>query len=119
MQNLDYDGREILARAVAHYRATILAIKNRQIIGKFLRHRSLKFKMYLKPIFGCVVGSIERYPWMATPLPTHSPRPVEICKEFMSKLAPKSGYKSVGIKSRDFNLNPWSSLPSIYDKISP
>ena len=41
----------------------------------------------------------ERYPWMATPLPTHSPRPVEICKEFMSQLATKSGYKSMGIKS--------------------
>ena len=41
----------------------------------------------------------ERYPWMATPLPTHSPRPVEICKEFMSQLAPKSGYKSMGIKN--------------------
>lgn len=76
----DYEGREILARAVVHYRATILAIKNRQIIG-------------------CVVGSIERYPWMATPLPTHSPRPVEICKAFMASLATKTGYKSMGIKS--------------------
>jgi GNAT superfamily N-acetyltransferase len=62
------------------YAATILARKNNQIVG-------------------ARVGSIERFPWMSTPLPTHMPEPTEIIKAFIEELTKKENYRKVGIKT--------------------
>ena len=78
--DLDFDGRQIIPRAVSKYKHTILARKNNQIVG-------------------ARVGSIERFPWMATPLPTHMPEPVEIIKAFIEELTKKENYRKVGIKT--------------------
>ena len=51
-----------------------------------------------KEIIGCCVGSIERYPWMATPLPTECPFPVQVIRNFYSDFATKETYKKIGIK---------------------
>ena len=69
-----------MPRAVSKYKHTILARKNNQIVG-------------------ARVGSIERFPWMATPLPTHMPEPVEIIKAFIEELTKKENYRKVGIKT--------------------
>lgn len=69
-----------MPRAVSKYKHTILARKNNQIVG-------------------ARVGSIERFPWMATPLPTHMPEPVEIIKAFLEELTKKENYRKVGIKT--------------------
>ena len=69
-----------MPRAVSKYKHTILARKNNQIVG-------------------ARVGSIERFPWMATPLPTHMPEPVEILKAFIEELTKKENYRKVGIKT--------------------